>query len=112
MKSRALGADIVLLSVTKFLSGNATVLGGAIVAPEALVEDIRWNTTEFVGSVMPPLEDLPLLRERTQEEVQKAGDTAWRCRICGHVHVGKEAPEVCPYCFFPKSAFKAAKWEE
>jgi len=51
-----LGADIVLLSITKFLCGNATVLGGAIVGPEALVEDIRWNTTEFVGAVMQPFE--------------------------------------------------------
>jgi len=52
----SLGADIILLSITKFLSGNATVLGGAIVGPETLVEDIRWNTTEFVGSVMQPFE--------------------------------------------------------
>jgi len=51
-----LGADIVLLSLTKFLSGNATVLGGAIVGPEELVEDIRWNTTEFVGAIMQPFE--------------------------------------------------------
>ena len=52
----ALGADIILLSITKFLAGNATVLGGAIVGPEPLIEDIRWNTTEFVGSIVPPLE--------------------------------------------------------
>lgn len=52
----SLGADIVLLSLTKFLCGNATVLGGAIVGPEPLVEDIRWNTQEFVGAVMQPLE--------------------------------------------------------
>jgi methionine-gamma-lyase len=52
----AQGADIVLLSITKFLCGNATVLGGAVVGPEALVEDIRWNTTEFVGAVMQPFE--------------------------------------------------------
>jgi methionine-gamma-lyase len=51
-----LGADIILLSMTKFLSGNATVLGGAIAGPEALVEDIRWNTTEFVGAIMQPFE--------------------------------------------------------
>jgi cystathionine beta-lyase/cystathionine gamma-synthase len=50
------GADMILLSITKFLAGNATVLGGAVVGPEALVEDIRWNTTEFVGAVMQPLE--------------------------------------------------------
>jgi len=51
-----LGADIILLSLTKFLSGNATVLGGAIVGPAALVEDIRWNTTEFVGAILQPFE--------------------------------------------------------
>ena len=55
-KPMELGADMVLLSLTKFLSGNATVLGGAIVGPEALVEDIRWNTTEFVGAILQPFE--------------------------------------------------------
>jgi methionine-gamma-lyase len=52
----SLGADIVLLSVTKFLAGNATVLGGAIVGPEKLTEDIRWNTTEFIGCTMQPFD--------------------------------------------------------
>jgi cystathionine beta-lyase/cystathionine gamma-synthase len=51
-----LGADMVLLSITKFLAGNATVIGGAIIGPEPLIEDIRWNTTEFIGSLIPPLE--------------------------------------------------------
>jgi cystathionine beta-lyase/cystathionine gamma-synthase len=51
-----LGADMILLSITKFLAGNATVIGGAIIGEEPLVEDIRWNTTEFVGSIMPPQE--------------------------------------------------------
>ncbi len=51
-----LGADFVLLSISKFLAGNGTMLGGAIVGPEGLVEDIRWNTTEFVGAIMPPME--------------------------------------------------------
>ena len=52
----SLGADIVLLSITKFLAGNATVLGGAVIGPEPLIEDIRWNTTEFIGAIMPPQE--------------------------------------------------------
>jgi len=57
-----LGADIVLLSLTKFLAGNATVIGGAIIGPEPLVEDIRWNTTEFLGSVVSPLEAFMMLQ--------------------------------------------------
>jgi acyl-CoA dehydrogenase len=59
--------------------------------------------------VMPPLEDLPLHRDTDPADVKphnKKGQTAWRCRICGHVHYGDEAPEECPYCFFPQSAFK------
>lgn len=51
-----LGADIILLSITKFMAGNATVLGGAIVGPLDLTEDIRWNTTEFAGSIMQPFD--------------------------------------------------------
>jgi acyl-CoA dehydrogenase len=54
---------------------------------------------------MPPLEDLPVHIER--DVVNKEPDAeAWRCRICGYVHYGDEAPDECPYCFFPQSAFK------
>jgi acyl-CoA dehydrogenase len=57
---------------------------------------------------MPPLEDLPLHRDLDplDEHDPNAGKKIWRCRICGHVHYGDEAPEECPYCFFPKTAFK------
>ncbi|MGE5257525.1 MAG: acyl-CoA dehydrogenase family protein [Hyphomicrobiales bacterium] len=55
--------------------------------------------------VMPALEDLPIHLDKDTIHLE-AGTTAWRCRICGHVHYGDEAPEECPYCFFPKSAFK------
>ena len=30
----------------------------------------------------------------------------WKCRSCGHVVVGKYAPEVCPVCGHPKSFFE------
>ena len=59
--------------------------------------------------VMPPLEDLPLHREMDPVKIQpldKTKTTAWRCRIDGHVHYGDEPPDECPYCFFPKTAFK------
>ena len=58
---------------------------------------------------MPPLEDLPIHRVMDPAKVKphdKMGKTAWRCRICGHVHYGDEAPDECPYCFFPQTAFK------
>jgi acyl-CoA dehydrogenase len=57
--------------------------------------------------VMPPLEDLPIHREMDPAGLAGGqGKSAWRCRICGYVHYADEAPDVCPYCFFPKSAFK------
>ncbi len=55
--------------------------------------------------VMPPLEDLPIHLDHDTVNIEP-GVTAWRCRICGHVHYGNTPPEECPYCFFPKSAFK------
>ena len=30
----------------------------------------------------------------------------WKCRNCGHIHVGKEAPAVCPTCNHAKSYFE------
>ena len=34
------------------------------------------------------------------------GDRIWKCRNCGHIVVGKKAPEVCPVCNHPKSYFE------
>lgn len=36
----------------------------------------------------------------------KDGDVIWVCRNCGHVHVGKEAPQVCPVCAHPQAFFE------
>jgi acyl-CoA dehydrogenase len=61
--------------------------------------------------VMPRLEDLPMAREEdlsgSEVQDQKKGRiTAWKCRMCGHIAYGEEPPDECPYCFFPKTAFK------
>jgi len=36
----------------------------------------------------------------------KEGDAIWICRNCGHVVVGKAAPEICPVCAHPQSYFE------
>ncbi len=36
----------------------------------------------------------------------KDGDMIWECRNCGHIVIGKEAPEVCPVCAHPKAYFQ------
>ena len=37
---------------------------------------------------------------------KKGSIVIWKCRNCGHIHVGLEAPEVCPVCAHPKSFFE------
>ncbi len=39
----------------------------------------------------------------------KDGEKAWICRNCGHIHFGKEAPEVCPVCSHPQAYFELLK---
>ncbi len=34
------------------------------------------------------------------------GDTIWECSNCGHIHIGKNAPEICPVCAHPQAYFK------
>ena len=36
----------------------------------------------------------------------KDNDTIWQCSNCGHIVVGKKAPEVCPVCDHPQSYFQ------
>ncbi len=36
----------------------------------------------------------------------KKGEVVWKCRNCGHIHVGKTAPVVCPVCAHPQSYFE------
>ncbi len=36
----------------------------------------------------------------------KDGDVVWQCANCGHICVGKKAPEVCPVCNHPQSYFQ------
>ncbi len=40
---------------------------------------------------------------------KKAEDTVWICLNCGHVFIGKEAPEACPVCNHPKAYFQELK---
>ena len=36
----------------------------------------------------------------------KDGDTIWQCSNCGHIHIGKSAPEICPVCSHPQAYFQ------
>ena len=33
-------------------------------------------------------------------------DVIWQCSNCGHINIGKKAPQVCPVCAHPQSYFQ------
>lgn len=48
-----------------------------------------------------------LLKNVEMQQVFEKGEEAmWECRICGHLVMGKKAPEVCPVCKYSKSFFE------
>lgn len=44
-----------------------------------------------------------------QQVFEKGEETMWECRICGHLVMGKKAPEVCPVCSYSQSYFEVRK---
>jgi O-acetylhomoserine/O-acetylserine sulfhydrylase-like pyridoxal-dependent enzyme len=51
-----LGADIVLLSLTKFVGGQGAIVGGAVIGSEDLIEDMLAHTLGYIGSTMSPFD--------------------------------------------------------
>jgi ferredoxin hydrogenase len=44
-----------------------------------------------------------------QQVFEKGEQTMWECRVCGHLVIGKKAPEVCPVCSYAQSYFEVRK---
>ena len=44
-----------------------------------------------------------------QKVFEKAEETMWECRNCGHLVMGKKAPQICPVCAHPQSFFEVRK---
>ena len=64
---------------------------------------------EEVGKIEKEHEEryLKLLENVKDGKVFEAGEVKiWKCRNCGHIVIGKEAPEICPVCSHPKAYFE------
>ena len=48
------------------------------------------------------------LLDNVKEELvfSKDGECIWKCRNCGHIVIGKKAPNICPVCAHPQSYFE------
>ena len=80
----------------------------ARVAREEGFEDIA-KSFEMVGAIEKTHEErYRKLLENVEGGLvfSRDGDMIWECANCGHIHIGKEAPEVCPVCNHPQSHFK------
>lgn len=64
---------------------------------------------EFVGKVEAAHEKryLKLLESLKNDKTFKDdAPLGWKCRNCGYVHEGPDAPEICPVCAHPKAYFE------
>ena len=51
-----------------------------------------------------------LLKNVEMQKVFEKGEEAiWECRVCGHLVIGRKAPEVCPVCGMSQSFFEVRK---
>lgn len=67
------------------------------------------RTMEGVAKVEKEHEEryLTLLRNIEEGKVfNRTECVEWHCRNCGHIHKGKNAPELCPVCAHPKAYFE------
>ena len=44
-----------------------------------------------------------------QKVFEKCDEVMWECRNCGHLVIGKKAPQVCPVCLHPQAYFEIRK---
>ena len=66
-----------------------------------MVGKIEKEHEERYNTLLKNLEE-GIVFERSEEVI-------WVCRNCGHIHVGKSAPKVCPTCAHPQSYFEIKK---
>lgn len=82
--------------------------GFAKVAREEGFDEIAAKF-EMVGAIEKHHEERyrKLLKNINDSVVfSREGDCVWQCSNCGHIVVGKKAPELCPVCAHPQSYFE------
>ena len=86
----------------------------AKMAEEAEEEGFKALAAKFraVAKVEKAHEEryLALLHNVEMQKVfEKSEEVMWECRNCGHLVIGKKAPQVCPVCAHPQAYFEVRK---
>ena len=74
-------------------------------AEEEGFPELAWQF-RAVGAIEKAHEEryLKLLNNVEMKKVfEKSEEVMWQCRECGHLCIGKTAPEICPVCQHPQS---------
>ena len=62
---------------------------------------------EMVGAIEKEHEErYRRLLKNVEDKLVFSRDGEWQCSNCGHIVVGRQAPEVCPVCAHPKAYFE------
>ena len=93
-------------SITETQGSDNKITDGFGVYIKLVMYDEDTKREEIIGTPIL-LYSGPLLDNIKEDRVfKKEESVVWVCRNCGHVHVGKVAPKVCPTCNHPQSYFE------
>ncbi len=113
----------------KYLNGNKINGTEANLADAAAGENFEWTDMyaemaktareEGFTAIAAQMEGVAAIEKRHEERYlalkkniedgkvfTKDGETVWICTNCGHIHIGPEAPKLCPVCKHPQSYFE------
>ena len=98
----------------KYLHGGAVPGTPDNLADAANGENYEWTDKiaakfEMVGAIEKTHEErYRRLLKNIEDAIvfSRDGDSVWQCSNCGHIVIGKKAPEICPVCNHPQSYFE------
>ena len=113
----------------KYLNGGSVSDTKANLADAANGENFEWTDMyarmakeaheEGFDEIAEKFEQVGAIEKHHEERYRKLlkniedavvfsreGDVIWQCANCGHIVIGKMAPEVCPVCDHPQSYFQ------
>ncbi len=100
LKAAAAGENYEWIDMYKGFAETAEKEGFKELAVKfKLVAEVEKHHEERYLALLDNVNNLKVFKK--DEEV-----TVWKCRNCGYIFVGKEAPNVCPCCAHPQSFFE------
>ena len=104
-------ADKIAMKMGVAFDSDIRIRAGIIFALTEIAEK-QGSTVAYTDELKRVALEILELNENYLENVEdglvfsRDGDRIWKCRNCGHIVIGKQAPEVCPVCTHPKAYFE------